>query len=95
MPGKGDSNPAMCAHGPSMQWHQDFATHQPKPTNKVPGITYMLAGATQRSDSNPYDETPPLINIGPHWMIIWPFDPKATGLPTTWCMPVVGLHSRL
>jgi hypothetical protein len=83
MPGKGDSNPAMCADAASMQWYHDFATHQPKPTNKVPGITYMLAGATQRSDSDPYDETSPLINIGPHWMIIWPFDPKASGLPTT------------
>ena len=25
----------------------------------------------------------PPIPIGPHWMIMWPFDPKATGLPTT------------
>jgi hypothetical protein len=21
--------------------------------------------------------------VGPNWMIMWPFDPKATGLPTT------------
>jgi len=21
--------------------------------------------------------------FGPHWMIMWPFDPKTTGLPTT------------
>ncbi len=62
---------------------KDFGEHKPKPTNAVPGITYMLAGATQRSDSDPYDQTSPLIAIGPHWMIMWPFDPKATGLPTT------------
>src|ERR1700691_5593098 len=49
----------------------------------VPGIICMLAGATQRSDSDPYDTTSPPIPIGPHWMIMWPFDPKATGLPTT------------
>jgi hypothetical protein len=24
-----------------------------------------------------------LTKLGPHWMIMWPFDPKATGLPTT------------
>jgi hypothetical protein len=42
-------DPAMCADGPSMQWFADFAAHQPKPTNTVPGITYMLAGATDTS----------------------------------------------
>jgi hypothetical protein len=75
--------PPMCADGPSMQWAADFAAHKPKPTNTVPGITYMLAGATQRSDSDPYDRTSPAISVPPHWMIMWPFDPKATGLPTT------------
>src|SRR3981189_2008264 len=43
----------------------------------------MLAGATQRSDSDPYDKTSPPITVGPHWMIMWPFDPKTTGLPIT------------
>ena len=42
----------------------------------------MLAGATQRSDTDPYDTTSSLISIGPHWIIMWTFDPKATGLPT-------------
>jgi hypothetical protein len=83
MPGYGDTHPPMCADGPSMQWSADFAAHRPKPTNTVPGITYMLAGATQRSDSDPYDKTSPLIKIGPHWMIMWPFDPATTGLPAT------------
>lgn len=85
MPGNPNviGNPAMCADGPSMQWATDFAAHKSRPTNSVPGITYMLAGATQRSDSDPYDQTSPGITVGPHWMIIWPFDPKTTGLPTT------------
>jgi hypothetical protein len=85
MPGdpKGIGQPAMCEDRASMQWSRDFAQHKPKPTNTVPGITYMLAGATQRSDSDPYDKTSPPIKIGPHWMIMWPFDPAATGLPTT------------
>jgi hypothetical protein len=76
-------DPPMCADEPSMQWGADFAAHKSQPTNVVPGITYMLAGATQRSDSNPYDQTSPGITVGPHWMIMWPFDAKATGLPTT------------
>jgi hypothetical protein len=85
MPGNPEAigDPAMCSDAASMQWAADFKAHKPKPTNTVPGITYMLAGATQRSDSNPYDTTSPAIHVGPHWMIMWPFDPKATGLPVT------------
>jgi hypothetical protein len=85
MPGnpKVIGDPPMCADAASMQWSADFKAHKPKPTNTVPGITYMLAGATQRSDSDPYDKTSPPITVPPHWMIMWPFDPKATGLPVT------------
>ena len=79
----GAGTPAMCADEASMQWFRDFAEHKPKPTNTIPGVTYMLAGATQRSDSDPYDTISEPIAIGPHWMIMWPFDPKTTGLPTT------------
>jgi hypothetical protein len=35
------------------------------------------------SDSDPHDMTSIPIEVGPHWMIMWPFDPKTTGLPTT------------
>jgi hypothetical protein len=85
MPGnpKVIGQPPMCADAAAMQWSADFETHKAKPTNTEPGIIYMLAGATQRSDTNPYDTTSPPIPIGPHWMIMWPFDPKSTGLPTT------------
>ena len=84
MPGnpKVIGEPPMCVDAPSMQWFADAKAHKPKPTNTVPGITYMLAGATQRSDSDPNDTTSMPIEIGPHWMIMWPFDPKTTGLPT-------------
>jgi hypothetical protein len=75
--------PPMCVDAASMQWFADAKGHKPKPTNTVPGITYMLAGASQRSDSDPNDTTSMPIDVGPHWMIMWPFDPKTTGLPTT------------
>jgi hypothetical protein len=75
--------PPMCVDAASMQWFLDAKAHKPKPTNTVPGITYMLAGASQRSDSDPNDTTSMPIEVGPHWMIMWPFDPKTTGLPTT------------
>jgi hypothetical protein len=85
MPGdpNGIAMPPMCADKVAMQWNEDFNEHKPKPTTTVPGIEYMLAGATQRSDSDPFDKTSPPVNIGPHWMILWPFDPNTSGLPTT------------
>jgi hypothetical protein len=85
MPGnlKVVGQPPMCVDAASLQWFADAKAHKPKPTNSVPGITYMLAGATQRSDSDPNDTTSMPIEVGPHWMIMWAFDPKTTGLPTT------------
>jgi hypothetical protein len=85
MPGdpKGIGLPPMCADKVAMQWNNDFDHHLPKPTTTAPGVEYMLAGATQRSDSDPFDKTSPPIRVGPHWMILWPFDPKTSGLPTT------------
>jgi len=85
MPGNSKvvGEPPMCVDAASMQWFADAKAHKPKPTNTVPGITYMLAGATQRSDSDPSDSTSMPIEVGAHWMIMWPFDPKTTGLPTT------------
>ena len=85
MPGNPEviGDPPMCVDAASLQWFADAKAHKPKPTNTVPGITYMLAGATQRSDSDPNDKTSPAIRVGPHWMIMWPFDPMTTGLPVT------------
>jgi len=42
----------------------------------------MLNGATQRSFTDPFDTTSAPIAIGPHGMILWPFDAKAAGLST-------------
>jgi hypothetical protein len=86
MPGnpKVVGEPPLCADAASLQWFADFKAHKPKPTNAVPGITYMLAGATQRSDSDPYDQTSEPMAIGPHWMIMWPFDPQTSGLPAAY-----------
>ncbi|WP_395372534.1 hypothetical protein [Komagataeibacter diospyri] len=74
--------PAMCMNKAAMQWGMDFDQHKPRPTNTEPGIIYMLSGATQRSDMDPYDTHSPPITVGPHWMIMWPFDAATSGLPT-------------
>jgi hypothetical protein len=76
-------DPPVCADAVALQWNRDFAEGKPRPTTTTPGIEYMLVGATQRSDTDPFDKTTPPMHIGPHWMILWPFDPKTSGLPTS------------
>ena len=83
----GDENkigrPPMCMNPMGMQWMMDAMQGKPRPTNTAPGMIYMLCGATQRSNTDPSDKTSPAIPIGPHWMVTWPFDAEANGLPTT------------
>jgi hypothetical protein len=83
----GDENkigdPPMCMNPMGMQWMMDAMQGKSRPTNTAPGLIYMLCGATQRSNTNPADRTSPAIPIGPHWMITWPINAAANGLPTT------------
>jgi hypothetical protein len=69
--------PASCSNEAARQWSADLAAGKPSPTNTVAGIIYMQAGATERGASGQ------TIRVGPQWMIIWPFDPKTTGLSAT------------
>ena len=72
----------MCADPMGMRWMMDVMQGKPRPTNTAPGVIYMLCGATQHSNDTPFDHTSPAIPIGPHWMVLWPFDHKHCGLPT-------------
>jgi hypothetical protein len=72
----------MCLDPMGMVWMKDLMARKPRPTNTAPGLIYMLNGATQHSYTDPFDTTSPAIPIGPHWMILWPFDARAAGLPT-------------
>jgi len=74
---------ALCANAPALQWEKDMAEHKPKPTNTEPGVEYMLAGGTDWSGSDPMAVSGTPIKEPSHWMIMWPFDPATTGLPTT------------
>ncbi len=86
----GDS--AYCANEAALRWEKDFITLKPKPTNAEPGIEYMLLGGTDWSAADPNATAGTPIKEPPHWRILWPFDPKTTGLPTepkqdgTWIM---------
>jgi len=83
---------AYCANADALQWEEDRHGHKPKPTNVQPGIEYMLAGGTYRSATDPYATSGMPFTEGPHWIILWPFDPGTTGLPEklkqtgTWIM---------
>ena len=74
--------PPMCMNPMGMRWMLDLMAGKPKPSNTEPGLIYMLNGALQHSYTDPFDRTSPAIPIGPHWMIIWPFDASIAGLPT-------------
>ena len=60
----------------------DIDDSAPLAQMRIPGDVAHIAGYV-RSDTDPFDKTSPPIQVGPHWMIMWPFDPKATGLPVT------------
>ena len=83
---------AYCANEAAVQWERDFAAHKPKPTNAEPGIEYMLLGGTDWSASDPNASSGTPIKEPAHWMIMWPVDPKTTGLSVepkqtgTWIM---------
>ncbi len=90
-PGIVGDNPE-CDDEAAMQWGADWMAHKPKPTNTRPGIVYMFAGGTDWSASDPSATSGTPIQEPPHWMIMWPFDPKGSGLPDkekktgTWIM---------
>ncbi len=69
--------PASCSNQAAQQWSADLAAGKPAPTNTAAGFIFMQSGATALSPSGD------IIDIGPQWMITWPFDPKATGLSAT------------
>lgn len=81
-----------CADEAAVQWERDLAARKLKPTNSEPGIEYMLLGGTDWSGSDPSATSGTPIKEPPHWMIMWPFDPKTTGLSVhakqtgTWIM---------
>jgi len=80
--GPGVGNDAFCADQAGMQWGADWAAHKAAPTNKVPGIIYMLRGGKDWSATDPWATKGTPISEPPHWMIMYPYT-AASGLPTT------------
>ena len=78
-----EGHDAMCFDPAARQWLTDLLAHKPKPTNTKPGVLYMLSGGTDWSSTDPWAHGGTPIPEPPHWALLWPFDPKETGLPDT------------
>ena len=78
----------ICADQATMQWVNDLMSKAPKPTNIVPGVAYMAKGGWhwEKDGKILMDKDVPgakKVKEPPHWMVIWPFDSKAQGLPSS------------
>src|ERR1700693_5591263 len=69
-----------CDDEAARQWEDDWMAHKAKPSNTRPGLIYMFAGGTDWSARDPWATSGTPIQEPPHWMIMWPFDPKASAL---------------
>jgi hypothetical protein len=77
---------AMCLDSQAMIWAQSWMAHDPSPKNMAPGIGYMLTGGSDISANDPWAKIVPgqkFVESPPHWMVLWAFDAKTTGLSTT------------
>ncbi len=75
----------MCMDAATQQWMTDLTTNAPKPSNTVPGIAYMARGGSHFEKGGKVvmsGDGAKIVKEPPHWMVIWPFDPGATKLPT-------------
>lgn len=75
----------ICNDPAADRWFNDLLSGKPKPTNSVPGISYMARGGWHfEKDGRIVMEDGPgvkKVQEPPHWMIFWPFDGKTTGIP--------------
>jgi len=71
-----------CANEAALRWESDLMALKLKPSNTEPGIEYMLLGGTDWSATDPNATSGTPLREPPHWRLLWPFDPKTSGLPT-------------
>jgi len=76
----------MCFGAAVGQWVHDLMNKASKPSNTVPGISYMARGGYHwEKDGKILMEEEPgakLVKEPPHWMIMWPFNSEEAKLPT-------------
>jgi hypothetical protein len=76
----------ICMDGAAHQWMTDIMNNAPKPSNTIPGIAYMARGGSHFEKNKKVvmqkEAGAVVVKEPPHWMVMWPFDPAATKLPT-------------
>ena len=83
----------ICGDRAASAWVVAFLTHaQNPPAASAPGIAYMARGGAHFEDAQgnvlmEHDQSPHAagshrVTEQAHWMLIYPFNPAATGLPT-------------
>jgi hypothetical protein len=84
VPGAPDS--PICTDKNATRWMVDAASNKPRPTNPAPGIAYMAQGGTHFENASGESVMDPkgakAVKEPAHWMIMWPFTPESSGLPT-------------
>lgn len=85
LPDDDDHSGAMCADAEGMKWAESWMSHAAKPANTAPGVIYMLTGARDPSATDPFAKRVHGKEVvsGPHWMLMYPFSGRTSGLPVT------------
>jgi hypothetical protein len=84
---------AICGDQTAAAWLVAMLRHDPRPpAMSAPGIAYMAQGGVHYEDAQgnvlmeheltPHAAGARRVQEPPHWMLIWPVDPAASGLPT-------------
>lgn len=76
----------VCMDGAALEWMTDIMNHAPKPSNTIPGVAYMARGGSHFEKDKKVlmqqEAGAKVVKEPPHWMVMWPFDPTTTKLPT-------------
>jgi len=76
----------ICFDQATGQWVNDLMSGAPKPTNTAPGVSYMGQGGWHFEKDGKIlmknEEGAKTMKEPPHWMVVWPFESKAAGLPS-------------
>jgi hypothetical protein len=81
------SDAPFCGDKNAWAWMVAAMSHQPKPPNSEPGISYMARGGVHYETAKGEIVMEPgagtsTVKEPPHWMLMWPVDPATSGLPT-------------
>lgn len=76
----------ICSDPAAWEFVTAMLSGAPKPGNSVPGFSYMAKGGQHWEKDGKIlmakEDGAVLVDEPPHWMLLWPFSAKATGLPS-------------